>query len=209
MPPYAVFDVRLHMEIILVRHGETEYNKRKAFHGWIDSELNERGILQAEKIAAHLGGERIDIVISSPLKRAFDIAHMISKEHEGVRVDTAVEIKEVNFGLFEGLTYEDICEKYSEEAKSWEQQKLDYCFPEGENIKSFFERVKLFLENLILKEYKKVVLVTHEGCIRCILSYITTSSMEAFWKYSVKTGSVSRVAIDKDFSYILSLNENL
>jgi len=197
------------MEIILIRHGQTKYNKIKAYHGWIDSELDDTGVLQAKKIANYLAGESIDIIISSPLKRALDTAHIIGQKHPGVKIDIAEELKEVNFGLFDGLTYREISEKYSEEAKLWEMQNYDYCFPNGETIKGFYERVNMFLEKLMSMDYKKAVLVTHEGCIRSILSYITSSSIDAFWKYSVKTGSISRVMADKGFSYILSINENM
>jgi alpha-ribazole phosphatase len=196
------------MEIVLVRHGETEYNNKRVFHGWIDSDLNDKGIMQAQKAARLLEGESIDIIFSSPLKRAVTTAEIIARANNNTPVSLASEIKEISFGLFEGLTYQEICEKYGMEVKKWENEPLKYCFPGGEGVQAFYERIKGFLNGLSNKEYKRVVLVTHEGCIRCILSHVTSSSTDVFWKYSIKVGSISRVIINKDFSYILSLNEN-
>lgn len=196
------------MEVILVRHGQTKENKDKVFHGWIDSSLDDIGLEQANSIAAHLSGEQIDAILTSPLKRTVDTARIIASKKNDCEIFQEDGIKEINFGLFEGLTYSEISSMYRDEASKWEQESLKYRFPQGESIPDFFNRIKAFWDNMIQKDYKKVVLVTHEGCIRCILSYITNNCVDLFWKYSVKTGSISRIAFDDGFSYILSINEN-
>jgi len=192
----------------LIRHGQTENNKNKVYCGWTDSELDRIGILQAEKISAYLKDEKIDAIYSSPMKRAVDTANAIALKQKDAKFYFEDSIREVNFGVFEGLTYNDIYENYGDEAKKWTEQGLKYCFPKGEDIQKFHKRVSDFYEKLIKVDYNKVAIVTHEGCIRCLLSYITIGSIDMFWKYSVKVGSISRVDVNQNYSYVLSLNEN-
>jgi alpha-ribazole phosphatase len=197
------------MEIILIRHGETEYNCRRALHGWIDSELNEKGRVQVENIAEYLMEEKMDAIYSSPLKRALDTGNVIAKRCGNIPVNIVHELKEVHFGLFEGLTYDEICEKYSEEAKRWQFSDLNYCFPGGEGIPCLHNRVKSFMEDVAKSQYKKIAVISHEGPIKCILSYIMNSTADLFWKYKISNGSISRICIEDKYSYIISINENL
>ncbi|KPU46274.1 phosphoserine phosphatase 1 [Oxobacter pfennigii] len=194
--------------MILIRHGQTEYNKKGVYHGWIESELDDVGISQAEDSAKLLCGEKIDVIYTSPLKRSASTAEIISQSTENPPIIISENIKEVNFGLFDGLSYEEISTKYNDEANKWNEAPLGYHFPEGESIPQFFERIKLFLDELIDKEYKKVVVVSHDGCIKYILSYIMCGSGELFWKFKVSTGSISRISFERDFSFLISLNEN-
>ena len=196
------------MEIILVRHGMTDYNQKKVFHGWIESNLNKTGILQGERTAFVLSKEDIDVIFTSPLKRCIDTTNIIEKKLVNVPVIIEPRLKEINFGLFEGLSYQEITRMYGDHVKKWNDEPLEYHFPGGESIPEFFERVKCFIEGLYQSNYQKVVLVTHDGCIKSILSYISNNKIDLFWKYTVKPGSISRVSLDKDFSYILSINEN-
>lgn len=195
------------MEIILIRHGQTEHNRKRVFQGSIDTPLNDEGIKQAELIKSALAGEIADIIFTSSLKRAVDTAQIISGSMGNPPIYKERDLREIDFGLFEGLTYHEICEKYPHEAKKLSEEALNYHFPEGESITDFFIRIKEFFYRLLLEDYEKVVVVTHEGCIRAMLSCICVNSIDLFWKYSVNTGSISRVHGNKDFSYIISLNE--
>lgn len=196
------------MELILIRHGQTEYNKYRAYQGWMDCCLDNTGLTEAKHMGTLLEGEEVDAIFSSPLKRARDTADIIAKNVGSPPLYLEDRIKEINFGLFEGLTYEEIQRRYKEETIRWERETENYCFPKGESIHDFYGRISDFMKDLEKMDYKKTVLVTHGGCIKCMLSFVACGSMELFWKFTVNTGSISRVMLRRDFSYIISVNEN-
>ena len=95
--------------LILIRHGETDYSTEKRYCGLTDVCLNKRGIEQAEGLCQKLGEEDVDKVYSSDLRRASEFAKIVFKNKE---IEPAPEFREINFGIFEGLTYEEIMARY-------------------------------------------------------------------------------------------------
>lgn len=107
------------MKLILIRHGETEWNACRRVQGRTDTELNARGVLQAKAAAQSLKGVRIDAVYSSPLKRALDTASYIA---EAVKADAIVPMEgltEIDFGAWEGRTNEQLKREFPAHWGDW------------------------------------------------------------------------------------------
>ena len=98
-------------EIILVRHGETEWNIEEIFRGRIDIDLNDTGIKQAELLDEHLSYVKIDAVYSSPLKRALKTAEMIASYHK-LDVEITPGLIDFNYGKWQGLAHQEVKDKY-------------------------------------------------------------------------------------------------
>src|SRR4030042_1498004 len=98
-------------EIILARHGETEWNVEEIFRGRIDIELNETGIRQAELLAEYLSGVKIEAIYSSPLKRALKTAEMIASYHQ-LGVEIASGLIDLDYGKWQGLPHQEVKDKY-------------------------------------------------------------------------------------------------
>jgi len=157
--------------LILIRHGETDWSREKRYCGVTDACLNKRGVEQAGRLCERLGKEGIDKIYSSDLKRALESARIIFKERE---IEAAPGLREMNFGIFEGLTYEELMERHPEVYANWLNNPFEADIPEGEEWKGFEGRVKSALDKIIVfNKNKTVALVTHAGPIKVIMGDVT------------------------------------
>ena len=145
------------MEILITRHGQTEWNVLGKVQGRADIELNENGIKQAEETGKILENEKIDLIICSPLKRAIQTAQMINKDRNiPIIYDDAVI--ERDFGEFEGINKKDF------DFEGYWSYKQNNQYERAENIKVFFNRVFDFLNKLREKyNNKRILIVAHGG----------------------------------------------
>lgn len=157
------------MQIYIVRHGETDANKKGYAQGWTDDPLNENGHKLAEITGQGMKGVRFDCCISSPLIRARETAEIILRESgNSASVSVDDRIKEMNFGNFEMMSIRD--EKVLRFLK---KPVFDYRFPDGESIADVMKRTQEFLKGLIAKDDGKTYLVSTHGCaLRAMLNFL-------------------------------------
>lgn len=187
------------MNIFFLRHGKTTSNEKGVYGGFTDVKLSTEGIEQAKNIAEVLKGETFDEIYVSPLRRTCETCQISG--YEGVFDD---RLREINFGIFEELSYEEILEKYPTEAKLWEKDFLGYKIPQGESLLELYHRVSDFIDE-ISKHEGKVLVVTHEGVIRCALSYVFEKP-EYFYRFKIANCKLTHIAIDNDYKYIKAIN---
>ena len=145
------------MKLLLTRHGQTDWNVAGKIQGVTDTELNETGMKQAEETREKLLNQKIDVIISSPLKRAKKTAEIIGRDRN-IPILIDERIKERCFGKFEGMT----AKQFNFE-EIW-NYKLNKQYEDAESVGELFERIQRFLQK-IQEEYKDktVLLVTHGG----------------------------------------------
>lgn len=157
------------MQILLTRHGQTEWNVLKKVQGKVDIELNATGIKQAEETALKLKNTAIDIIISSPLKRARQTAEIINKE-KNLPIIIDDRISERDFGELEGMSAMDF------DFNAFWSYKQNNKYNKAENIRVFFKRVYDFLDDIKEKyKGKKILIVSHGGIsipIKCYFNGI-------------------------------------
>ena len=119
--------------LLLVRHGITEFNSARRFQGHSDIELSTAGYRQAEELRDRLTVERIDIIYSSDLKRALMTAEVISSGHK-VDIVICPELREINYGSIEGLTFDEISRHYPEVSESITNFSLQLKFAAGGRV---------------------------------------------------------------------------
>jgi alpha-ribazole phosphatase len=190
-------------KVILVRHGESEMNRDGLFFGWLDPKLTEKGMEQANKAKSVIENFKYDEIYSSDLSRARETADIVN--YQGLPVNVSQELREINFGIFEGLTYGEIKEKYPVEVKLWKEKWQEYDYENGENVTQLQKRAVEFLKSLD-KEKKDIVVVTHWGVINCILSYYITGGLDGYWKFALNTGGVSILEFRDGFPVLQGLN---
>lgn len=186
------------MDIIFVRHGETLENK-KGIYGSLDTSLSEKGkkqIVETKKQIKKLSFENIYI---SPLKRTIETSKIL-----GVEGIFDERIKEIDFGLFRGKTYEEVKKLYPEEMVYWLKDHVRYKMPEGESLLDLYNRTVDFLNNRI-EEDKDILVITHEGVIRCALCWIF-DNIEHFYRFKIKNGGITIIAVENDYKYIKGIN---
>jgi phosphoserine phosphatase len=148
-------------EIILCRHGETDWNVHGRYQGRTDVPLNERGRQQARDLARRLSDQRIDVVYSSTLERAYDTAAEIARPR-GLEVRRDPRLDEIDQGLWEGMHHEDIKRHHPEKLAAWQHHPIDLRLPEGETLEEVRLRVRDALDDMML---------LHQGKAICIVAH--------------------------------------
>ena len=147
--------------LIVIRHGETAWNREKRMQGTTDTALSDVGRVQAQALGRRLAGHSFAALYSSYLSRARDTARAIA-EHTGREVVADPRLQERRFGIFEGLTAEEIVSRYPEEHARFTSRDPDYAVPGGESTRSFTQRCIGCLVEIAGRHHgSEVVVVTH------------------------------------------------
>ncbi|MBV8665791.1 MAG: histidine phosphatase family protein [Burkholderiaceae bacterium] len=164
------------VEILLIRHGETDWNAEKRLQGHLDIELNAEGRRQAQALAEALRGEDLGAVFASDLQRARHTAAPLAAMR-GLPVQIEPQLRERCYGAFEGLRYADIGERYPEAYQAMLAREPDARFPMGANraetLREFSERSLTALGAVVKRAVesaglRRIAVVTHGGVLDCI-----------------------------------------
>lgn len=190
--------------IYLVRHGESEANINKRFSGITDVALSLNGRNEARLAGQNLKFEKISHVFTSPLIRAKDSAKIICNEinYDENKIIIENSLIEVNFGLFENLTWDEISSTYKDESEIWIKDKLKYRFPQGEGYDDIIKRISKFIDNVP----DNSLIVTHFGVIQSIMLYLNITDDINLWDFKISNCDIV-VLKDKKFERIIR-NEN-
>ena len=156
-------------ELFIVRHGQTEYNRKKMVQGsGIDSSLNDTGRRQAKLFFEKYKDHSIDLVVTSSLKRSIETMKPFIEE--GIDWIEREEINEINWGIYEGSRYhEKLIAEYRAMISSWSEGDLDACLEGGESARALSERLDSFIEELHTWEAGNILICSHGRTIRCLL----------------------------------------
>jgi alpha-ribazole phosphatase len=174
------------LEIILVRHGETEWNVGEIFRGRIDIDLNETGKKQAELLSEYLSGLKIEAVYSSPLKRALNTAQAIARHHN-LRVQITDGLNDLDFGQWQGLSLEGVREKYKEAYAEWANHPERVRLPGGETLGQVRKRAIKVVDEVTAKYKGAVVLVSHRVVNKVLICALLGLDNSHFWNIRLDT----------------------
>jgi len=188
-------------EIILIRHGETEWNKVRKYQGHMDIELNDWGRQQAGEAAKELANLEIDYFASSDLKRTRETAEIIASFHNN-NIKEFKELREMNFGEWEGKGFKEIKKDYPEDFQKWIEDPIKFSPPAGETLKEFQDRVLEAFNTILENGYYRNAIVTHGGVIMVFLATILEMPLINYRKFEVANTGITRVNL-YDNSYVL------
>lgn len=156
--------------LILIRHGETEWNCAGKYQGQKDIPLTNKGVSQAKELADSLSFLPINAVLTSDLNRAKHTGEIIAKMHN-LEVEVDQRLREYNFGVWEGLTRAEVIRKYPD---IFRQRQIDSNtrIPDGETGSEMEKRISFWLDDLCDNYSGTVVAVSHGGTIRALLSKV-------------------------------------
>lgn len=182
------------MQILLIRHGATDWNLQGRCQGVTDLDLNEVGVRQAEQIAAALTKERIHAIYSSQLKRAQQTARFFSLHHR-LPVVIETDIRELDHGQLEGLTFAEIRENYSQFIQKWRTEPAEIQVPGGERLVDVARRAWNGLNRIAQRHTaeESVVVVSHNFPILGILCRITGTHLNNYRTFHLDPCSVTRL----------------
>ncbi|SMB97359.1 phosphoglycerate mutase [Thermanaeromonas toyohensis ToBE] len=193
--------------IYLIRHGETAWNEAGRYQGHRDVELSPRGLKQAVLLRERLQKENIKAVYASDLRRARETAIIIAQAH-GLTVNELSSLRELNFGLWEGLTYQEIASQYPEEWKEWLADPSNIRVPGGESYLELQERVyRAFLKIVARHPGEKLAIVAHGGTLRVIICQALGLGLEGLWRFRIDNGSITILDCYEGKYILSSLND--
>jgi broad specificity phosphatase PhoE len=191
-------------KLYLIRHGQTEWNKKLTFRGRIDIPLNEQGRREAEAIAEALKDKSIDAIYASPLRRSMETAQPTAEffHLETVPVQGLIDI---NYGDWEGLTFSEVKERYKDHYEQWEKRPDLVRFPNGETLDEVTERSFAAFKGIIVENPgKSILMVPHRVINKVLLCALLGLGNSHFWEIKQDTGCINLIEYSDD-RFVLSL----
>ncbi len=177
-------------EIILVRHGETEWNEAGIFRGRIDVELNETGVKQAELLARYLSHRQLAAIYSSPLKRAVKTAEIIAG-YQKLKVKATSGLMDLNFGQWQGLPRQEVKKRYPELYTEWARNPHRVKMPAGEGLDDVRERAVAVVAEVAAGYEGTVVLVSHRVVNKVLICALLGLDNSHFWNIQMDTAGIT------------------
>ena len=192
--------------IILVRHGETQWNKEGRYQGQVDTELSERGLAQGAELAQALAKVKIDRFYASHLQRARITAQLCADKH-GQKVQVDERLQEIAHGKWEGLLAQDVQKTYPEMLKAWQERPAEVLMPEGENLEQLAKRTMLALEDIAQANIDKTVLVAaHDAVNKVAVCKIMQADLNCFWQVKQDNTCINVIEYENGIWRIVLLN---
>lgn len=200
------------MRLILVRHGETEWNRQRRVQGLSNLALNETGKKQAEAVARALRNEKVDAIYSSPLRRAQETARAIRRFHK-VDVEILDGLKELDVGEVDGMTYEDMKTHHGEFFVRWMTDFTSVRLPGGGFLPELREQCCTAIQDIVGKEQRAenddrvVIAVTHFFPIMCVICNSMGLDLSHCRRLRVDLASISALDFNTGSTVLVSLND--
>ena len=196
--------------LYLVRHGETDWNKASKIQGRIDTELSAYGVEQAQKLAKRLTSEEINVIYSSSLQRALRTAEIIA-DYKNCSIQKSDKYHEICLGPWEGLTINEIQEKYSEHLWTYREDPANFNLPGAETFLELTERTYSAILDIVNKhDGKNILLVSHGTTIKAAIIKILGIDIINYNKFRIDNASISIIGFSGDISekpVVLCLND--
>lgn len=186
----------LGLRLLLVRHGETQWNRESRFQGQIDIPLNETGKGQGTKAAEFLKDIPIDFAITSSLSRPKETAQIILQHHPDVALEETDALKEIGHGLWEGKLEAEILAEYADLLEQWKRAPETVQMPEGENLQQVWDRANAYWAEIVRAHPSPEKLLTglvaaHDAINKVILCAILGLRPADIWSVKQGNGGVS------------------
>ncbi|MBI5651050.1 MAG: histidine phosphatase family protein [Chloroflexi bacterium] len=189
---------------ILIRHGQTDWNRVERFRGRADLPLNDTGLAQAQKIAARLAREKIIAIYASPLQRALQTAKPLADALE-LAVQPHPDLLDIDFGALEGMTGDEAKQAFPEIIKTWRATPGKVKFPKGGSLKAVNARIENLFADLTAKHAgETVALVSHRVVCHAILCKVLGLKYDALWHIRQDNAGIS-VFEKRDEGFVVTL----
>jgi broad specificity phosphatase PhoE len=194
------------MELLLIRHAATDLSRENRYCGKTDAPLSDEGMLQLADLKKKLSDCPADMVYCSTRKRTRQTAGYLFPDNAAIPVP---ELDELNFGEWEGLTFEEISGTGGGLYERWIHDPFSVNPPGGESFDDLTGRTARFLGNIIIpgNENRKIVCVSHAGTLRAIISRLLKAKKEDFWNISIKLAGFCRFTLRNGVLVSHSLEE--
>lgn len=182
--------------LLIVRHGETQWNIDQRIQGHLDSPLTDLGRRQTEAAARRLVDARPQALYSSDVGRCLAIAEIVAR-HLGIDIVEEPRLREWNLGIFEGLTRDEADARYPEETDVFRSRLIDYRIPQGESRRDKHARANDCLDDIARRHAgARVAIVTHGGVLDDIFRHTVGLPIETPRRYHIANAAWNAVTWD-------------
>lgn len=179
--------------VIAVRHGETDWNRNGRVQGQLDVPLNATGHWQVHRLALALADERIAAIYSSDLARAQQTAMAVARG-TGAAIECDAGLRERGFGVFEGMRYAEVGERWPELNERWRRRDPTFGAPGGETLTALFERSIAAVSKLALRHPgQTIAVVSHGGVMDCLYRAAARLALDAPRSWQLGNASINRL----------------
>lgn len=186
------------IRLLLVRHGETDWNRQKKFQGQIDVPLNAQGKVQSQKAGEFLKSVAIDRAVTSPMLRPKETAELILAQHPTpTLLELEDNLREISHGLWEGKLEDEIAQVYADVLDQWKRSPERVQMPEGENLQQVWIRSIAAWKSILSSTPTQpghtttVMVVAHDAVNKAILCHLLDWEPDKFWVFKQGNGSVT------------------
>jgi alpha-ribazole phosphatase len=195
------------LRLVLVRHGQTDWNLDGRWQGQTDVPLNATGLAQAQAVGLALAGRRLDAIYASDLQRAHMTAEAVAAHHS-VSVIPEPRLREINLGDWEGLTFDQLAARDQARMAQWVENAVEATAPNGESQRDLLARVWSLLDDLRQRPVgETVLLVAHGGTLRSLLCLALGVPPQNHWRFSVSSTSISELHLYADGAMLTRFND--
>ena len=195
------------IELIAVRHGETDFNAERRMQGHLDVPLSETGRVQAQAAAARLADESIDKIYSSDLQRALETARIIREGRE-IELVTDLRLREFHMGTFQGMTLSEAREKHGD---AWERffiHDADFALPGGQSRNQKQVEIASFMEEVVRSQAGgRMLVVTHGGILIAMLRHVLGIPASHYFRVSIENTGIQRFRYKNETWQLVSWGE--
>ncbi len=196
------------MRLIIIRHGESEWNRIGRYQGQQDAPLSDLGVRQANALAQRLRSEPLHAIFTSPLQRAAHTAQAVAKFHPDVPLREDAALLEIGHGDWEGLMIDEVVGRYADGLREWRDHPTRSQMPNGESFSNILKRVLDFKEQLCQEHTDRNVLVsTHDVVVKILVADALGMNMDRINRIWVTNASISVIEYGDALPYLVSLSE--
>ena len=196
------------MRLLIIRHGESEWNRQGLYQGQYDAPLSELGLKQADALGQRLSNEPIFSIYTSPLQRAAKTAEAVAKYHTDVPFHKETALFEIDHGQWEGLTSAQVGERFGAGLQEWRVHPTRAQMPDGESFSNILKRVLDFRDQLYEQYPEQNILVsTHDVVVKILVADALGMNMDRINRIWVTNASISVIEYGNELPYLVSLSE--
>ena len=195
------------MKIIIVRHGETNWNKHGKLQGIRDIPVSKIGLHQAKLLANRLDSIKIDAIYTSKLKRSMKTAQEIQRFHKHAKIAKLKELNEMSWGIWEGMRMEDVRRKYHDLYEKRKEDRFSYKIPKGESPLILKRRLHKIVDRLE-KQHKNqnILIVGHGGINRVLMGILLKWSNEKVLLVKLHNASITIINVKNEIARMILFN---
>jgi len=194
--------------VILIRHGETTWNRATRIQGHTDIPLSELGLAQAERLAEALADEPLAAIYASDLSRARQTAEAVAGR-QGLPVRIDVGLRERAFGRFEGLSWDEIAQNHPEDSARWRKREPDFQVGGGESLVTFSARCLAAAGRAVAAHPgQSIALVAHGGVLDCLYRAATRTALDAPRSWQLGNATINRLLATPEGFTLVGWNDD-